>query len=188
MESGQTFQDFVMQCARAFGACVMMRDDPMDATIPERFEPSDYNVKRLAESKAELARLKAMTNDEKVTFGESKKAESIASSEECLAKDIEQNKRLEEMEASVNEWTPPSADHAGLKDFMLEQISTSKNSTNYIENSLAETRAKSPMDFYAEAVASAERGIKCNSKSHREEVERANSRTEWVRQLRESIK
>jgi len=80
MESGQTFQDFVMQCARAFGACVMMRDDPMDAPIPERFEPSDYNVKRLAEAKAELVKLQAMTNDEKIAFGESKKAESIASS------------------------------------------------------------------------------------------------------------
>jgi hypothetical protein len=187
MESGQTFQDFVMQCARAFGACVMMRDDPMDAPIPERFEPSDYNVKRLAEAKAALARLQAMTNEDKIAFGESRKAESIASSEKWLAKEIEQNKRLEEMEASVNKWTPPSADHTELKSFMLQQIGVSKNSTDYIEKSMAETRAKSPMDFYAEAVAGANRDIEYNTKGHAEEVERANSRTEWVRQLRESI-
>lgn len=187
MESGQTFQDFVMQCARAMGACVLMRDDPMDAPIPERFEPSDYNVKRLAEAKAELARLQAMTNDEKIAFGESKKAESVASSEKWLAKEIEQNKRLEEMEAAVNKWTPPTTDHTGLKDFMLQQIGVSKNSTDYIEKSMAETRSKSPMDFYREAVASATRDIEYNAKGHREELDRANSRTEWVRQLRESI-
>jgi hypothetical protein len=187
MESGQTFQDFVMQCARAFGACVMMRDDPMDAPIPERFEPSDYNVLRLAEAKAELARLQTMTNGEKISFGESKKAESIASSEKWLAKEIEQNKRLEEMEASVNKWTPPSAAHTRLKAFMLQQIGVSKNSTDYIEKSMAETRAKAPMDFYKEAVASAERDIEYNTKGHTKEVERANSRTEWVRQLRASI-
>lgn len=51
----------------------------------------------------------------------------------------------------------------------------------------AETRAKSPMDFYAKAVAGAARDIEYYAKGHREEVDRANSRTEWVRQLRESI-
>ena len=187
MESGQTFQDFVMQCARAFGACVMMRDDPMDAPIPERFEPSDYNVKRLAEAKAELARLQAMTNDERIAYGESKKSESLARREQWLAKEIEQNKRLEEMEASVKKWTPPSDDHTELKSFMLDQIRISKNPTEYIEKSMAETRAKSPMDFYASAVAGAERDIEYNAKGHREELDRADSRTKWVRQLRESI-
>lgn len=187
MESGQTFQDFTLQCARAFGALVTMRDDDMDAPIPERFEPSDYSVKRLAEANAELARLQAMTNDEKITFGESKKAESLASTEKWLAKEIEQNKRLEEMEASVNKWTPPSADHAELKAFMLQQISVSKHRFDYVEESLAETRAKSPMDFYAESVATATRDIEYHTKEYGKEMERANSRTEWVRQLRESL-
>jgi hypothetical protein len=187
MESGQTFQDFVMRCARAFGACVMMRDCPMDAPIPERFEPSDYNVKRLAEAKAELARLQAMTNDERIAFGESKKSESLASSEQWLAKEIEQNKRLEEMEASVKKWTPPSAGHTGLKSFMLDQIRISKKSTDYIEKTIAEKWEKSPMGFYAAAVAGAKRDIEYKTKGHAEEVERANSRTKWVRQLRESI-
>lgn len=188
MESGQTFQDFAMQCARAFGVLVEMRDDPMDAPIPERFEPSDYNVFRMAEAKAELARLQAMTNDEKIAFGESKKSKSLASSVKWLAKEIKQNKRLEEMEASVNKWTPPSADHTELKAFMLQQIGVSKNSTDYIEKSMAETIAKSPMNFYSEAVASAKRNIEYNTKDFAEEVERANSRTEWVRQLRLSLK
>lgn len=187
MESGQTFQEFVMQCARAFGACVTMRDDPMDAEIPTRFEPSDYNAKRLTESKSELARLQAMTNAERIAFGESRKAESLAGSEKWIAKEMKQNKRLEEMETKVTEWQPPTKDHAGLKEFMLQQIGVSKNSLDYHEKSLAETRKKSPMVFYAEAVTSAERDIEYNTKGHAEEVERANSRTQWVQQLRASI-
>lgn len=187
MESGQTFQDFVMQCARAFGACVTMRDDDMDAPIPEEFKPSDYSVKRLAEAEDELPRLQAMNDFEMVSFGECKKADSLLSSEKWLAKENEQNKRLEEMEASVNRWTPPSADHAGLKDFMIRQIRVSKNSTGYIERSMAETRAKSPMAFYREAVVNAKRDIEYHTKSQAEEVERAKSRTEWVRKLRSSL-
>lgn len=165
----------------------MMRDDPMDAQIPDKFEPSNYNANRLEESKAELARLQAMTKPEQIAFGESRKSETLASTEKWLTKETEENKRLEEMEASVKKWTPPSADHTEMKSFMLDQIRISKHSTDYTQNTLAETRAKAPMDFYREAVACAKRDIEYNTKGHAEEVERANSRTEWVRQLRASL-
>lgn len=188
MESGQPFQEFVMQCARAFGACVMMRDDPMDTPIPERFAPSDYNLNRIAEAKSKLDMLKGMNSDDRIAFGEARKAESLTRDEKYLEKEIEQNNRLEEMEARVNKWTPPTPDHAELKAFMLQQISISKNSLDYTRHSIAETREKSPLSFYDEAVASAERDIDYNTKGHAEEVDRANSRTGWVVRLRESIK
>jgi len=44
------FSDFALSCARAFGALITMRDDPHDTPIPETFEPSDYNAKKLAEA------------------------------------------------------------------------------------------------------------------------------------------
>ncbi len=52
---GITFQQYAWSCARAFGALVMMRDEPSDAPIPEAFTPSDYHVKALAEARAKLA-------------------------------------------------------------------------------------------------------------------------------------
>ena len=58
MEKGQDFPDFVLLCARAMGATIMLRDEPLDAPIPE-FQPSDYSAKQLEESKEELARLLA---------------------------------------------------------------------------------------------------------------------------------
>lgn len=36
------FKAFVMQCARAFGALIDMRDDPSDVPIPKSFAPSSY--------------------------------------------------------------------------------------------------------------------------------------------------
>lgn len=38
------FDDFAWQCARAFGALIMMRDDPMSAPIPQKFEPTAEHV------------------------------------------------------------------------------------------------------------------------------------------------
>lgn len=39
-----TFEQYAMTCARAFGALVMMRDDPFDAPIPEEIKVADYYV------------------------------------------------------------------------------------------------------------------------------------------------
>ena len=48
------FAPFALQCARAMGALIMMRDEPHDAPIPERFEASDYYSKSLAEARERL--------------------------------------------------------------------------------------------------------------------------------------
>ena len=53
-----TFEEFALRCARAFGALISMRDEPIDAPIPERFEPSDYHLKELEKAKKRLKEVK----------------------------------------------------------------------------------------------------------------------------------
>ena len=60
IKDGITFQQFAMNCARAFGACVTMRDDPSDKPIPERFEPSAWHKERLGDAYAALSELDKM--------------------------------------------------------------------------------------------------------------------------------
>jgi hypothetical protein len=187
MEKGQTFQEFIMGCARAFGALIEMRDSPNDAPIPDKFEPSDYHVKRIIESREKLATLKAMTDAEKESFGQTEKAADIQRIEQWLEKDRAQNKRLEEMAAQVQAWNPPTNDHRGLKDFMLQQISISKNGVDYIQTSLAEAIEKPATAYYVAAVSEAARSIKYHTEENAKEIERVNGRTEWVQQLRASI-
>lgn len=79
MEKGMEFKPFVLQCARAFGALITMRDDSLDAPIPEKFEPDDYHIKKLAEAIQEQKRLQSMTDDEKVSFGIQAREENIVS-------------------------------------------------------------------------------------------------------------
>ena len=69
MENGQSFQEFVMFCARAMGVCVMMRDDSLDKPIPEKFEPSDYELKEMAKARTELDRLLSMTKKQAKAYG-----------------------------------------------------------------------------------------------------------------------
>lgn len=188
MEKGQSFPEFVMTCARSFGALITMRDDPMDAEIPEKFEPSPYYKNALADAHAEFARLRDMSPEEQLAYGEKAKADTIAKEIEWLARDTEENVRLQMMEARVKEWEPPTPEHVELKNFMLQQLDISKRDTGYIKRYLAEAQAKEPMQYYRDALAKAERSIKYHTEEMAKEQERMEGRTEWVRQLRESLK
>jgi hypothetical protein len=66
VEKNQTFPQFAMSCARAFGALIEMRDEGMDAKIPDEIKPEPYHKKAAAEARKELA---AFEDDEGWAFG-----------------------------------------------------------------------------------------------------------------------
>lgn len=188
MEKGQTFEEFVLLCARAFGATITMRDDPMDEPIPDEFKPGDYYAGSISERSAELARLEGMTNGERVRFGETEKSNALARYSEYLEKERGENERLENMQLKVTAWIPPSPDHVEMKSFMLQQIEISKNTGNYYYKAFNDADNKTPYMFYAEAVESARSGLGYSREEYAKELERVAGRNRWVRQLRESLK
>jgi len=187
MEEGQTFQEFTLGCARAFGALISMRDDPSDAQIPDEFAPSGYHEERLAEVQEELAGLRAMSLEEKIAFGHTEKDNDLASTKNSLERELEQNGRIDEMAEQVKAWCPPTSEHQRLKIFMLQQLEISYNSMKYLRDRLGAIADKLPIDYYVSAVAQAERDITYHAEEHAKEVQRANERTAWVRQLKESL-
>ena len=58
------FKDYALLCARAFGACVSMRDEPLDAEIPEEFKPNDYHEKSLQKARGEDNEFLKKSDDE----------------------------------------------------------------------------------------------------------------------------
>ncbi len=176
-----------MLCARAMGACVMMRDNDLSDKIPEKFEPCDYHKKRIEDAKKLIGTLEVMNASEIVRYGEAKKVKAIVDCEGYLAKQEAENKRIEDMVKAVTEWTPPTPDHNGLKEFMLEQLEISRNESAWAKNSLDEAKRKPAVAFFSEDFEAARRDIKYNEENHAAEVKRAAARTEWVKQLRASI-
>lgn len=187
MDQGQPFNEFVWQCARAMGALIMMRDDPMDAPIPEKFEPSDYYTKSVREATERLALLNGMTNEQKIAEGKRLRADDVKQHEEWLTKELVENERLEAMERQVLAWEPPSSDYQPFKDFMLNQLKISKHRIEYQQERIAESRAKSPVDLFSEAVAQAARSILRGQEELANELERTAGRNAWIKQLRDSL-
>jgi hypothetical protein len=183
---GISFEQFVMRCARAMGALVMMRDEPSDAPIPERFEPSTYSAGKLAEARAELERLDALTPEQVAAEAAAYHAGALQRWTERTDKRHEQREQYEAMLDKVRTWAPPSTDHIGFKDFMVSQL------TQTIDFDCGGTWDKEPEELSAAAwlgqqVREAQKNVAYHTKANAEEIERTESRNKWIADLRASL-
>lgn len=125
IEDGATFEQFVWGCARGMGACVMMRDDAWDKPIPEAFEPSTFYKDKVKEAEDEIAYLNGLP-DEAITERQvADNAEIREKNNHYRLKHEENKRRYKAIKDKIMDWHPPTADHEGLKEFMLEQIEVS---------------------------------------------------------------
>ena len=188
MEEGQTFPEFLMCCARAFGPLISMRDADTDTPIPEKIAMPSYHTKALEEAHAELARLKGMTTAEKKAIGEADKKREIEYHTAAIERRKEENARLNDMVARITAWTPPSSDHEGLKQFMLQQIGISYHrESDYHERALEAAKVKTVRSYYTDLVEAAVASIKYHL-DHVEEEKKSNTASnDWLRLLRESL-
>lgn len=180
-------KDFALNCARAFGALVMMRDEPAGAEIPERFEPAtSYHDTAIAGANAEIMVLMNLSLSALRKMAEEEVAETRARNQTYLEEHATARQRYESMLTKVKAWVPPTSEHAHLKTFMIEQLSESIRfeSKPYVapipdtENIYAWqnrkiTALRKTRDYHAE--------------EREKEIVRTNSRNEWLADLRSSL-
>jgi hypothetical protein len=185
-----TFPDFVMQCARAFGALIDMRDEPMDAPVPEEFEPSPFYREQHEAAKARIAEVSAWddaTADQQAQAAYDREVAEVA---EHDAKARERKACYGAMLAQVQAWQPPTPDHAGLKDFMTDQLEKSIDidAKEWREYSFWDAPERLSGTAYRQRELESARADATRAVKHMdEETERARRRTEWVRALRASL-
>jgi hypothetical protein len=187
---GATFQEFILSCARAFGACITMRDDPSDAPIPDAFEPSPYYRDAVAKCERDLAELETLSLDEAQRRAEAERSERLLDAERGIAKEEADQAAYESMLRQVEAWVPPTSDHGGLKKFMRDQIALSIGSgSDYYSREREKWQRVRPngVTWKARSKTDLMDALERARKHYAEEVERTNGRTQWVRALRESL-
>ena len=190
-EKGQSFNDFVLTCARAFGACVHQRDDPLSVRPrPEKKSFDGYHTTHLNDALAALADVKTWTEDKKISYGEEQKFTEIESYTRYLVETKKKRQRYEAMIDEVSRWKPPSEDHIGLKKFMLEQLNTGMNgdcSESYYIEALEKAEKQTPMEYFDAYMRQLERDVEYHRKESEKEAQRDTGRSQWIEQLYESL-
>jgi hypothetical protein len=183
---GITFEQFALNCARAFGALITMRDEPFDVPIPPRMEPSSFYQRTMEREHLELERLLALTPGQIRQEAEKAYTEAVASYYTRKHEREEQRAKYEAILAQAHAWQPPTSDHTGLKEFMVEQIEESIR-FDCSGGDDPEPVRLTPEDWHAKRVAEVRWTVGYCEQHHRDEVERTHSRNCWIDALRKSL-
>lgn len=174
-----------MNCARAFGACVMLREEPGGGDrIPDAFEPSDYHLKAVEKARGELVTLEAMPPAALERAAARAWDDAETSRLMCLEDKRKQREAYEAMLAKVKSWVPPTPDHASLHDFMWTQIEQSIDLDCSGDYGNTPTVRLTGDAWAAERRAQLTRDVQYHEREHAGEVDHAAKLTEWVRALR----
>lgn len=176
---------FALQLARGMGALIMMRDDPSDAKIPERFEPGDYNAKELAKLRGERDRIRAMSDDEAQAAADAEYTADQEAQQKYFAEKDEQRARYEAMLAKVRAWQGAPE---GIKEFGIEQLTSS------IDFDCSDERRwyRPPVErdgkkWRAAKLEKISKDVEYHAAEQGKEEARTEGRNAWLAQLRRSL-
>ena len=185
-----SFKDFLFRCARAFGALIEMRDEPLGTPLPPSFRVSDWYVRRFDEANEAMARINGMTLEEADREAEGLRERVREQRREQLVKAEAMEARYMAMLVEVEAWAPPTTGHQGLKDFMVEQLNESLK-FDCGKEWTASLRAEVPLltaeEFLKQEKEICLRDVERSARDLREARERAGNQTAWVQALVGSV-
>lgn len=180
------FTEYALQCARNFGACIMLRDEPLSSEIPE-FEPSDFYAKSLADAEQNLEAFLAMDETQRREMQAAEHAANVERAKQGIAEDNDQRMRYEAMLEKAKEFKSPSPEHDNYAKFLVSQL---EESIEFDCHSTYWNELHQEVSFeqwQEKKLADLQWSVVHSRKSHAEEVERTASRNRWVRQLKEAL-
>ena len=175
-------KDFAMLCARAFGACITMRDESLDTKIPDEFTPStQYYDDEIETTIVEIDMLSALDPSKYEELAQAAYDESYAEYLKSQEDSKRENAALDLMMEKVKKWTP-SEDLIGLKKFMIEQLDISGNRYH-----LTAPKRQTGDEWFKNELEYKCDHLKHCTESRNKEIERTKQRNEWIRKLRTEL-
>lgn len=184
-EGNISFPEFAMKCARAFGALIEMRDDSLDAQIPNEIKPSEYHKEEMERMQKELDIANAMTLEEAKTKAAEEFEDVVIRQRRYIIQNYILRRKYEDMLHKVKMWQPPTSEHINIKMFMIGQIESSINfDCTYVPEDPIE---KSSEVWLKEHQEKCHRDLDNHIKEWHEELKRSIERTEWIKELKKSL-
>jgi len=180
----QSARDFILSCARGFGATIMQRDD--DPNEPPKFREHDnHEAEMAARHSAELAEVEAWTTDEINEAAATDHTKELAAWQESKLKSDALRARYRAMLVKVERWTAPTDNHVGLKEFMVKQL---RESIQFDCDDRPAPTEVAGHEYRAQRITFLTRMTASYEKYAREEIERVDGANAWITALYDSLK
>lgn len=184
-----SFEDFALNCARAFGAFAHLRDNPK-AELSDKLSVDEYYVKQFEKAEADLEKVKYMTDEDFAIEAEKSYNEKQSYLQQTIRRHRELRARYENMLQQVNEWTVPTEQHTEFKKFMVDQLEQSiefDTSVERYENELANLSVETVAEAKERITEDVEWVFDYARKQLEREEEAVAKRSEWVGALFRSL-
>lgn len=188
VEDGLSFYEYALNCSRAFGALIEMRDLPADAEIPDEFKPSEYHLEQLMQASLELKKYMAMRSSEAATAAKVLFETECRDRENVIRKRKELKRKYEVLLAQAKDYEAPTPDHVEYKNFMISQLEKSIEADcdlGYYKRT--EPVLKTGEEYRKLMVDMALNSIKRHSEGYQKEIENCARRTAWVKAMKKSL-
>jgi hypothetical protein len=186
IKDGVSFKEFASQCARAFGALVEFREEPLSSKLPDEIEASDYYPRKIRETTAELETLGNISLKDAEENARTEHETTLKHNREYAESKRDLKEKYNAMLKKVCAWTPPSKDHQGLQEFMIEQLKESIrfDCSDYVPEELVLLTGK---QWLYEKQQSLKKSLNYYIAEYGKEQTRTAERNEWIRQLKASL-
>ena len=176
-----SFRDFALTCARQFGACIMQRDDPADEK-PKIMPEESYHAEELKK----LGKFKKPTKAEFENYIKTKIADCKESIDKMKKLQTAYNRKIKE----AQDWNPPTPEHEGLKEFMIEQLTESMQfdcSYAHYESDLKKLNKMTYDDYFEQQKQHHKWFIKYHTEYLEKDLNNIRQRNKWIQDLYNSL-
>lgn len=180
-----TLKEFMQLCTSNF---VLGNENLPFGEWPEYAEPSEREMDDLDSALQEMRELLTLTLEEMEIKAKQSYDNEVAYRNKQLERSDKLEKRYNKMLKLIEAWKPPTPEHEGFKDFMLNQIKISLESDTlrdyFTKYPIKKLSGQEWMNQRAESIGEdAKRAIEGQIK----EITRTAYRNKWLKELKESI-
>lgn len=188
-----TFPQFAKLCMRAFGATIHLRDESLDTEYEPRV-PSDYHSKEIERLKQSIIDYQNLSDAEITEAKNNKLEDSKQYHLEAIEKAKKAKLDINKILSKVHKWQPPTQDHVGIKEFMIDQLEKTiafDCKTDYEDKQLIEIENEllniKPSEIRKQIIEQAAKDLVYHNTENLKEIQRCEQSNKWVTDFLRSI-
>ncbi|MBI2668992.1 hypothetical protein HYX14_04060 [Candidatus Woesearchaeota archaeon] len=182
-----TLVEYALLCTRGMENLEIVKDIPLEEKIPDRFSPNMHHHQELAQAERTLQIVEAMTLEQAAEEAEQQYQQAMNSYETQQHKVTELKSRYKSMLEQVRSWKPPTGQHQGLKEVMINQLKLSLENHCGLAAYCEPPKKIAPAQYRILLIEEAKRDVMYHKKEWREEVKKAGKATQFIRELVKSL-
>ena len=182
-------KDFILLCTRAFGVALDVRDEPLSVPTSIEFKPDiKYHKEQLEKELAEMERLLNISDEDFHKEMVELRENAIKKATERLKSSQELDAKYEAILKDIKSWNPPE-EYNELKAFAINQIEISRPDLEWQKKHIEKSMVEDPDDVVKkELLDSCKWSIDYHQKKIKDEIDRAEAKTKFMKDLIESLK